>query len=87
MIVGTMIVGAMRLSLLSSGGERRLAEANEKSDNEGRSRTSPFVPARRCWYCPAGANEKGDDEGKFAVKLSLISRPRSINTPAADYLY
>ena len=48
MIGGAMIVGAMRLSLLSSGGERRLAEANEKSDNEGRSRTSPFVPARRC---------------------------------------
>ena len=48
MIVGAMIVGAMRLSLLSSGGERRQAEANEKSDNEGRSRTSPFVQARRC---------------------------------------
>ena len=36
---------------------------------------------------PAGTNEKGDDEGRFAVKLSLIFRLRSINTRAADYLY
>ena len=36
---------------------------------------------------PAGANEKGDDEGRFAVKLSLVFRPRSINTRVADYLY
>ena len=34
-----------------------------------------------------GANGKGDDEGRFAVKLSLIFRPRLINTRAADYLY
>ena len=74
------------LLILYSGGERRLAEANEKSDNEGHSRTSPFVPARRCCYCPAEASEKGDDKGRFAVKLSLIFRPRSINTRAADYL-
>ena len=36
---------------------------------------------------PAGANVKGDNEGRFAVKLSLMFRPRSINTRAADYLY
>ena len=36
---------------------------------------------------PAGANVKGDNEGRFAVKLSLIFRPRSINTRATDYLY
>ena len=36
---------------------------------------------------PAGANVKGDNEGRFAVTLSLIFRPHSINTRAADYLY